>query len=772
MTNSDVALPPLARSTALCVAAVIAFVVLGAIGFLPLFGGPGYEAALAAGLVLPATAGIAAALEVSSRRPAPFDAFGRGAAMGLALAMLGYAVTLLHGLRVGFCDLPGGSELFGLGPGVGAVMGGAWGGVVGLVAARVERRRRRIAAAVVLALSGPLCGVLVSGWRFVSSPMVYAYDPFFGYFSGPLYDTVIDAAWKLFTYRIGSLCSLAATAVLMAHLGRDAAGRVQPRSIGRPGLVVVGLLAALGSLAVTAAGPELGHWNTTESITKALGRSLDSKRCRVVYSKNILDRDARLVGRQCDAHVRQIERYLGTHAPPRITVFLFESAGQKGALMGASDTYIAKPWRDEVYVQAAPYPHPVLGHELAHVIAGSFGAGPFHVAGPLDGLWPDPGRIEGVAVASAPPEDADLTLEQWARAMQKLELLPPLSQVFRLSFLGQNASTAYTVAGAFVSWFHDRFGADALERWYAGASLVAITGRDLDALDGEWQKALEKVQVSPAAMVAAKARFDHPSIFGRRCPHVVDRLAQQAGGALGNNDYRSARTDYRELLELDPDNFGARMGLGTCDLRAGDSAAARKRYQAISTDPHTAKLNQLAAVEALGDLDLQQGKQSSAEQRYLAILPSILDEDHLRSLDVKRSPRTLLARRAIVDLLIGNPRLGTSWGVTAAALGRWSAEDPHDGTADYLLGRNFYTQGRWSVGAGHLDEALRRGIFDPIVQRELERMRVVVACARGKLDVAQRAYEHWYAEPGVSPARRAGTIRMAERCGLRPPQRP
>ena len=48
---------------------------------------------------------------------------------------------------------------------------------------------------------------------------------------------------------------------------------------------------------------------------------------------------------------------------------------------------------------AAPYPHPVIGHELAHVLAGSFGEGPFRVAGAAGGLVPNPGLIEGVAVA-------------------------------------------------------------------------------------------------------------------------------------------------------------------------------------------------------------------------------------------------------------------------------------------------------------------------------------------------------------------------------------
>ena len=76
-------------------------------------------------------------------------------------------------------------------------------------------------------------------------------------------------------------------------------------------------------------------------------------------------------------------------------VFLFASDAEKGAYMGASHTYIAKPWRGEVYVQAAGFPHPTLGHELAHVVSGSFGVGPFHVAGPLGGIIPDPGRIEG-----------------------------------------------------------------------------------------------------------------------------------------------------------------------------------------------------------------------------------------------------------------------------------------------------------------------------------------------------------------------------------------
>src|SRR5690606_19571073 len=125
-----------------------------------------------------------------------------------------------------------------------------------------------------------------------------------------------------------------------------------------------------------------------------------------------LDREAELVGRDCDAHVRALERWFDAAYPHRIVAFVFESEAQKGRLMGAASTYIAKPWRREIYIQMGRYPHPVLGHELAHVVAGEFGEGPFAVAGALGGLLPDPGRIEGVATAAAPRENDSLTLAE------------------------------------------------------------------------------------------------------------------------------------------------------------------------------------------------------------------------------------------------------------------------------------------------------------------------------------------------------------------------
>jgi Tfp pilus assembly protein PilF len=577
---------------------------------------------------------------------------------------------------------------------------------------------------------------------------------------------VFDPLDELMSYRVGSACTLLAAAIACAHLERGEDGRIRPIWRGRPGVVLVAVLASSISLAITLNGPSFGHWQTVSSIKKELERSAAGDRCDLLYPPNVIERDARLMLRDCDAHVAGIERYFGARGPGRVTVFLFASVDQKARLMGAGNTYIAKPWRSEVYLQASAYPHPVLGHELAHVVAGGFGSGPFKVAGPLSGVIPDPGRIEGVAVAAAPDEDDDLTIEQWARAMLDLGLLPPLERVFKLSFLGENSAKAYTVAGAFIDWLHRSRGAEVVRRWYGGADLAQVSGKGLLELEQEWKQALQSVTVSPEAMHTARARFDRPAIFGRRCPHVVDALEQQAAAHLGMGDAQGCREGYERVLELDPDHVRARLGLAGCAFRAGDLVQARERYGKVATDPHVPKLHQASAEEALGDLDLAAGKGADAARRYSEVRKAVVDDDRLRTLDVKSQPGSELGRRAIVNLLIGDPVLGTSWDVAVAQLGELAGTDAEQGLADYLIGRNLYLRGRFRDAAAHLDRALSRPIAIDRVRTEALRNRIVVGCAQGDRAAAAHAYDRWQKEPGVTAARRDGMARFAERCGL------
>jgi tetratricopeptide (TPR) repeat protein len=732
-----------------------------AIGFIPQFGGPGYESALAAGVVLPSTTALCLAFALAGRPVAPLDAFGRGMSVGLGLAALGLAIVLGHGLRVGMCDASWGIQLYLLAPVPGALLAGVWGAAVALLAGRARPGWRRRTLCILGALSAPLCGIFVSLGRFYTSPMVFAFDPFFGYFAGPLYDTVIDAFWTLGTYRAGTLLTLLALGCTAAFFDE----RLKFQGLhGRTWLAGVALAACLGSSALIWNGASLGHFSTRASIEQALGQQVYGARCDVKYSSGISRRDALLFTRDCDAELRADEAYFEIQGPPRVTAFLFANEGEKGRLMGASSTYIAKPWRNEIYVQASAYPHPVLGHELAHVLAGKFGQGPFRVSGPLGGWIPDPGRIEGVAVAASPNDNDDFTLDEWAKTLLDLSLLPPLESVFRLGFLGKNSSTAYTVAGAFLHWFHDHYGAAALRRWYGGEPIEHVTSKSFSQLEAAWRAHLASVTVAPALLDEARVRFDRPSLFGRHCPRIVDKLNGVANQKLGGGDTAGARRAIAELLRLDPHHTAAKFELAACEVKDGNEAAALAAYATLATSPELAKLERAGAREAQADVELRAGRLQDAQRDYDAVAAIVANEDRLRTLDVKRSPENELQRRAIVDLLVGDPLLGTSFEVAAPRLADWANAEPENGLPSYLLGKNLFGRGRFAEASQYLDQALAKTISLPRVAREAWRTRLTLACALSDSAAKTRALEALRADPGLSPARRAAIERLALRC--------
>lgn len=764
------------------VALAIAVVLLGAVGFAPQFGGPGYESALAAGLCLPSIAALGSALFVSSPQAPPpgstpyecFGVIGRGALFGALLALAGALLTSLHGLRAGFCDAPLGYELWATGPAPGAVLGGVWGAAAGLLAARFSRPRL---GAVLGALVGPIGCIALGFGRFYTSPMVFGFDPFVGYFAGPLYDTVVDPGVRLISYRIGSLGSLLAVGVAAFHLERTPEKRLRFVWRRRPGLVAAGALAAALSLGITLAGARLGHWSTTRSIEEGLGRETSNGRCRVVYSSGVPRVDAERVATECVGHLPELEAYLGARGPEHVKVFLFASEGEKGAYMGASHTYIAKPWRAEVYVQAAGFPHPTLGHELAHVVSGSFGPGPFHVAGPLGGLVPDPGRIEGLAVAASPGEDDDFTLLEWSRALLELELLPPMPTIFRLGFLAKSHQAAYTVAGAFVSWLHDRYGAAAVRGWYSGRPIESVAGgHTLSELDREFRDELRRLKLRPELLAMAKARFDRPSIFGRVCPRRIDRDLALAEARLGAGDVPGARDAFRTLLGLEQNNTRARLGLAQCDVREGALESALARYQALATDPRLTVLERASALEAQGDVDVMAKRPESAAAAYAEVAKLDADDDRQRTLEVKTLAALRPENRGVRALLIGTPELGPSWDEAAPELGAQAAAG--DPFAQYLVGRNLWLHGRAPAALEYLNAALdpnpapRGSAYTwpppPRILREAERLRVVIACSDRRFDRSKAAEDAQKLtfDPALPAAKKDALARFAKRCGL------
>ncbi len=744
------------------------------VGLLPLFERPGYESALALGLIAPtplaAVCGWRAAH--SARGSGLRGAMGelgsvlvRGVWLALALVSSALGISLLHALRSGLCDSLRGTGVFLLGPGVGCLMAAAWGGSAGLVAAAVGRGGPWGA---LLGAAGPLMTIAISLGRFYTSPMIFAFDPFFGYFAGTLYDTVIVATPRLTTYRVGSISTLTALACLASLLRRgSAAGGSAPPSRSAVSLTtVVGAACLGGSLAVWWWGDVLGHHQSRASIVAALGHIVSSDRCTVVHSGAVSDRRARLMARECEEYLYSHEAFFEVQLAGRVTVYAFGSPEEKGRLMGASQTYIAKPWRHEVYVQTGRYPHRVLGHELAHVVAGAMGRGPFAVAGPLGGWIPDPGRIEGFAVAAAPAEDTERDLMQWSRALLELDLFPDLTSLFRLSFLGQNSSKAYTVAGAFVRWLRDHRGPAALRRWYGGEPLAEATGAPLGELEAQFRQELARQPVSPEELAAAQARFQRPAIFGRRCPHVVDRVLTEAREALATRAVAQSARLFRQAGELDAQSLTAKLGFVACQVRAGQPAAARESLVALARDPTLLGPERAMVLERLGDRFLVEGQLEQALPAYEQALAYATDEPRSRTLEVKLLAAGGIGTRELTDYLIGDGVMGVHSVSAGAALGRWSQREPGVGHAAYLGARSLLAAERYGEADATLSRALSRDLLLPSVRREARRLSLVVACAQGLSGEVVRRLRAYVAEPGGSWARKQGMQRLAARCAL------
>ena len=334
------------------------------------------------------------------------------------------------------------------------------------------------------------------------------------------------------------------------------------------------------------------------------------------------------------------------------------------------------------------------------------------------------------------------------------------------------------MAGAFVSWLHDHYGADAVRGWYSGHRIEEVThGKSFAALDAEFRADLAKIELRPELLAVAKARFDRPSIFGRVCPRRIDRDLAIAEGRLGSGDIFGAREAFRGLLDLDRDNTRARLGLAQCDVRDGELETAVRRYQALASDPRLSVLERAAALEARGDVQVMADQPLEAVAAYAGVAKLDADDDRQRTLEVK----TLLAGAppgtGMRTLLVGEPRLGPSWDEAAPLLGAEAARG--DPLAQYLLGRNLWLHGRPEAALRYLSAALESDPIPPrsagiawppalSIVRESLRLSVVIGCYDRRYDRAKArdAFRRFDADPGVPAAKKSATARFAKRCGL------
>jgi hypothetical protein len=670
---------------------------------------------------------------------------------------------LLNALRVRNCDLLSGVLFFALLPVTTAVVAAGLAVVCALGVGQGGPRRRRpstpeatevpephgrsrTAWALALALLVALGTVLVTILRFYNAPPVFLYDPFMGYFPGALYDEDVRVAAPLLWARLYHVCWTAAGVTAAGLWLRPTELRLGFPSLARlgeqSGTLAAGLTFLVAGGALHWAGPTCGFRFSGADIAERLGGVRETAHFRLVYDRRALSTtDVELAALDHELRWSQLDALLGIHPQGKVTSYLFADGGSKRRLMGAEQTFVAKPWRNEIYLQWEGFPHRVLKHELAHVFAGAFGDPRFGITWrpqPLDELlglrggWlarllhriappvPNMALVEGVAVAAAWSPDDRLSTHGWARAMVDTRLDLPMKALLGLGFYRAAATRSYTLAGSFCRYLLDTYGAGKLRALYwLGGDFAAVYHRSAFELERKWRGYLATLPLADDERAVARERFGQRSIFARPCAHALARRRKEADAALARGDARLAAELLADVCQDDPTDLRHALALARAHFRAGLPHEAGRLLDAIQRAPNATAPIATEALILAGDAAYfrDDGSKARAFWTRAAALPTSSGERRAalaRLAALKEAEIGGRLVRAITHDPTRPPPAGGVATIDLLHLSEVAGTHPGSGLALYLLGRQLMALDGWADALPYLDRAVQAGLPDQL----------------------------------------------------------
>ncbi len=732
---------------------------------MPLVGNLGYEHAFVLGPVA-SIGGIGvgvgqarAARAAANLRLLPLARVG---ARELAiLSAIAFAMPLVGSLWQRSCQPLGGAPFFAMGPMLCAALGwicGIWGGAL----ARTDRR------AFLLALTPMIASTALGLWRLYAHPVVFAFDPFWGYFSGSVYDEAVSVGPTYLRFRgynmLGAAVALVAFA---AFMGPDGRLRRLPR---REALTRLGLVAilALPWAAIGLRGSHHGFTADRASITEVLTGTLETEHFVIRYAPRTADaREITAIGREHEfAWATLRARMNGREPAGKVESFVFPSTELKRRLMGAGTVQVAAPWRRQIYLDHRPFPHPVLHHELAHVFGATVGDSLFGVS--RRGLAINIGLIEGFATAMAPREAERLDLHDQATVLRRLGKLPELAPIMGAGFFGKSSQVAYTAAGSFCLYLVETRGFEPLGVLYGtGGDFEQAYGGPLAPLESEWIAFLDgRDGVRDQDVAAAAQRFRRPSVFERPCAHHAADVRAQIDRASARGKFADAIGSWRELCSLEPEQPEHGLGLAHALAMAGDLDDAAGVLDELARAPDLTSTIRAAIAERRGDVELARGNREAANLAYQAAIAQPQGESRLRLLqlriaaaaDAELTP-VVLRYLAPFDAEGDDMVRAVQATATAAEIARLPG---HAGLGNYLLARQLLNVQASAAAAPLLVAALdpserlpspemiraaRLALLEAdVVQGNFARARSTLAALRGEADLGNgqvASYDEW-----------------------------
>ena len=542
-------------------------------------------------------------------------------------------------------------------------------------------------------------------------PPVFAYHPILGYFPGPIYDFLISISpsyyiarsisvlWGVvFLYILLTTCEVSRNTSFSPSLNWSKIFLINSNGINIGKIAICLSLFLLVIFSEVFSGQLLIR-PTRNNISNALGGYRETEHFEIFYARE-LEMEITQFSNDCEFRYEQLSKYLNTENSKKVRVYLYSTPQQKKKLIGAGSTFVEDPFGYGFHVHSQGFPHPVIKHELAHVLTADWS--PWKVSLNV-------GIHEGVAVAADWSEDG-LSVHQWVKAMHQLKVAPPLNSVLGIGFWRHAGSRSYLLAGSFIRFLIDTYGLEKIKNSFPLGNLETNYERDISSLEAEWRDFLSnEINLTNNDIKYAERRLKRGGIFEQICAHEMAARRSNAWNSYYNKDYHSAVDTFNSMLNDEPGSHRTLIGLMYSAFKKGDIPLTSSVAKEIVDDENSHY--RIEATQLLGDIHWLNGEREQALQLYMSVV-----DEHLhyrRQLNILKRVATLTdtfnteSMLKLRDVLTPNsdtPTIG--YGTKIAMLMQVIETQPDKWLPYFLVGELLYKEKSWELSTQYLIYAL------------------------------------------------------------------
>ncbi len=532
------------RTARIQIAALIYFLVAGALTQAPLFNYLGFE--FSALLTIP-TSLISGILTIQFLREHQTKPLTQRTwllvvidylRVNLLLLVIPFVIISLNAFAVKNCAYGKGVLYFLLLPVITAIFSVSLSLVIGTV---FKKSKTMFVIAVIGLLSH---SVVVT----YTQPQLFAYNFIVGFFPGITYDETSTDMNALIVYReftlIASVMLIALFSILIGK--HDMRKKISEnisiiKKNSKKDRILWGVFVFCGLL--LAAGyifrDRMGFEFSPGDIQNGLGRRSESEHFIIYYRQDDYSaEEMKTLKLESEFHFQRVSEVLKTKnsEKKKVTVYIYPNGSWKQKYIGTTNTNIAKPWKQEIHLTKGTF-RSTFRHELVHILASDFGL-------PLIRASMRMGLNEGLAVAV--DWDAGIfSPHQFSAALLRENALENVEGLYSLTgFVKQSSTYSYLVSGSFSRYLIDRYGIERFQRVFRNGNFMIHFGESLESLVKDWKEFLTTIDATEISSETVTALFFQQSIFFKTCPREVADQNQRASQAMRAKNFALAESEF------------------------------------------------------------------------------------------------------------------------------------------------------------------------------------------------------------------------------------